>query len=301
MQTNFKTLEKNETPQISLKSKNIEAFLIDSFVVLTTLFSDKLSFWQEFEASSFPASVYDVQNTTFSTSVWIFLLLAVLTMLYAGARKSVPENQFFQLFYGIGLIGVMLLFPGLVALAFDSLAIGIPALIITYVILMKQDSFLGFANKLYDHKSRVLVLPILVSLFISGAEYFMKTRIDFQYVGITIVMLYIPVRLLLAFKEPYRFYHFLIIMATMVYFSIQTHSNLKNAPTTPGWDNVDGYLGDRVQVIKESGKKALLFKQIKSDKSIIIVHENPDRSWSIDTSATRNFNEKLMGDISKWP
>lgn len=300
MQTYLKTQTKKGSQQISLKSKNIEAFLIDGLVLLTAVFSEKLSFWQKFEASSFPTSIYDIQDNNFSNAVWIFLVISILTMLYAGARKSVPENQFLQLFYGIGLIGVMLLFPGLVAMAFNSLAIGIPALIIAYIILMKQDSFLGFANKLYDHKSRVFILPVLVSLFISGAEYFMKTRIDFQYVGLTIAMLYIPIRLLLAFKEPYRFYHFLIIIATMVYFSVQTYSNLKNAPSTPGWENVDGYLGDRVQVIRESGNKALLYRKIKSDKSVLIVSKNPDRTWKIDTAANRIFQGKFNGDISRW-
>jgi hypothetical protein len=110
-----------------------------------------------------------------------------------------------------------------------------------------------------------------------------------------------PIRLLLAFKEPYKFYHFLIIIATMVYFSIQTYSNIKNSPTTPGWADFDGYLGDRVQVVKQTNSKALLLINKKSDKDIMIVSKKPDNSWETDTASTRLFKEKYHEDYNKWP
>jgi len=90
-------------------------------------------------------------------------------------------------------------------------------------------------------------------------------------------MLYMPISLLLAFKDPDKFYHFSAIMVTMVYFSYQTFTNLNNSPTAPIWENWDGYLGDKVQIIKQINNKALIISKINYDKKIFVVTKNPDK------------------------
>jgi len=287
-----------ETPSNSLRNKNIEVVLIDGLIILTTLFADKLKIWQRFEGAGNPIDEYAYEGYKVPGFMWLYLFVVLITMLYAGARKSIPKNQFFELIYGIGLIGVLLLFPGIIALTFNSIVIGIPALLVGYVLLMKQDIFLGFANKLYDHSSRIIVLPLLTYLFISGAEHILSTRIDFQYAGICILMTYMPIRLLLAFKEPYKFYHFLIIMATMAFYTVQTYRQLENSPTTPVWATMSGYLGDKVQVIKETDNKALI---LQNGNTVFIVSKKSNSKWEIDTSLTNHFEKDYDGNFSKWP
>ena len=287
-----------ETPPNSLRNKNIEVVLIDGLIIISTLFADKLKIWQRFEGTGKPVDEYAFEGYKVPGFMWLYLFVVLLTMLYAGARKSTPKNQFFELIYGIVLIGVLGLFPSIIALTFNSLILGLPALFVGYILLMKQDTFLGFANKLYDHSSRIIILPILTYLFVSGAEYILATRIDFEYVIVCILMTYMPIRLLLAFKEPYKFYHFLIIMATMAFYTVETYRHLENSPTTPVWATMSGYLGDKVLVIKETDNKALI---LQNDYTVFIVSKKNNSKWIIDTALTNHFEKDYDGNFSKWP
>ncbi len=277
-----------------LTKKNIEVFLLDGLIILGSFFLSKINVWQMLDKPVINSADIEAYQKGGSSYIWLFLLVTIITLVYAMARKSTPKNPVLYTFYGLGLFGMMWLCAGILALAFNSVIMALPGLFIGYIVALKHQAgdtgLMKYANGIYDHTSRALILPLIAYLFISGSEYVLKTRISITYSLICIVMIYIPIRLMLAFKEPYKFYHFIIMIIAFGSYTNETFTELLNSPAAPVWRSFSGYLGDSVTVSKETDREAVLYvREGGSSGKFVVVSRDEKGKWAIDPEKTKLY------------
>jgi hypothetical protein len=137
-------------------------------------------------------------------------------------------------------------------------------------------------NAAYDHGSRAVLLPAVVFLFITGSEYLLATRFAPGYAVLAMFLVYLPIRFMFAFKEPFRFFHFIVMAAAFFVYAQRMIGMLEDSPGSPVWRSFAGYLGDSVLVAREEGERAVLFVRNRDTGGrFVTVRRGADRKWEI--------------------
>lgn len=134
----------------------------------------------------------------------IYTPIALLAICYAMAKKTPPKNIMILLF-AFSLIGIVFSISGLLFLLYDnSFMAAIAGIILGFIFAMSKENSKGqistALNKLYNHKSRIFVLPIVFNLFILGAQTIFTYQISPSYAMVFMIATYVPVRLMFLFK-----------------------------------------------------------------------------------------------------
>lgn len=299
-----------ESPGRKNLLKTIEVVLTDGLIIASAFLLDTLNLWERFD---FPlntaADLESIEGMRYAIPPYIpfFSLVVVLVLIYSMARKSKPSNPLLQIFYGLGLMGIIWTCAGIPALMFNSLVMALPGMLVGYIVAMKHEGgdkgLTVFANRIYDHPSRIIILPVATYFFISGTEYVFHTRISTDYSMILVVMVYLPVRLMLMFKEPYKPYHFIIMLAAFAIFSYGVFVSVNASPAAPVWHKMGGYLGDTVRVLKSRGSEAVVYARVGSGGDripqgtyLFVTVKTPGGVWKIDDAKTTAYiKEKETG------
>lgn len=294
-----------------LKLKNIEVTLIDGLIVAGTLLLDRLGLWQRLDLPLVTPADIERAARAPSPVIPLLALATAIVMIYAMARKSKPENPLLQVFYAIGLMGIMWTCAGITTLLFNSVIMSLPGLLLGYIVALKHEGgdsgLFAFVNRVYDNPSRIIILPVTVYIFASGTEYLMLTAMAPAFAMICVVMMYLPVRMMIMFKEPYRWYHFISMTAAFTVFAYSAFVMINSSPVLPVWEKIDGYLGDRVRVIEESGGSAVVYANVArggsySGVNFFIVTRTGQGKWIItDVMKTGEYLERLEAGTVKVP
>lgn len=295
-----------------MKLKNIEVILIDGLIVAGALLLDRLNLWQRLEPPLATAEQIELARIRPSLFIPILALATAVLMVYAMARKSKPANPLLQVFYAIGLMGIMWTCAGITTLLFNSVIMSLPGLLLGYIVALKHEGgdsgLFAFVNGIYDNPSRIFILPAVLYIFVSGMEYLMLTAMAPSFALICVVMLYLPVRLMIMFKEPYRWYHFLSMTAAFAVFAHSAFVMINSSPALPVWDKIGGYLGDRVRVIEDSGDSAVVYASVArsmgsyAGTTFFILAKNSSGRWEVtDQMDTGEYLEKLKAGTLRAP
>lgn len=299
-------------PAQGLKFKNIEVALIDGLIVAGTLFLDRLKPWQRLEPPLTTAEEIRQAAIAPSPFIPVLALATAVVMVYAMARKSKPENPLLQVFYAIGLMGIMWTCGGITTLLFNSVIMFLPGMLFGYVVALKHEGgdsgLFAFVNRVYDNASRIIILPVALYIFVSGMEYLMLTAMAPAFAVICVVMLYLPIRMMIMFKEPYRWYHFISMTAAFAVFAHGTITMISNSPAAPVWDKIGGYLGDRVRLIEESDGSAVVYANVArsmgryAGTTFFIVEKNSSGRWeATEQMDTQKYLERIEAGSDKVP
>ncbi len=279
----------------TLKLKTLEVILIDGLIIAGTLLLDRFNMWAHLDLPLKTPEEIEAARNASPPFIPLLALATAIVLVYAMARKSKPENAFLQIFYAIGLMGVMFTCAGIPALLFNSVIMCLPGLLFGYVVVMLHEGgakgLMQFVNSIYDNPSRVIILPVAAYLYVSGMEYLLQTRISPMYSWLLIIMIYLPVRLMLMFKEPYRPYYFLSMTAAFVVFTYSSMTSLMNSPAEPVWYKLEPYLGDSVRIIEQESDRAVVCSNIPNNGkyhgiTFFIVTKDASGKWVVSEQIT---------------
>ena len=236
----------------------------------------------------------------------IYTPISLLAILYAMAKKEAPVNFFPQMFFAFALIGVVFSIAGLLFLLYDnSFIAAIIGIILGFVFAMSKENSKGIINttinKVYDHKSRIIILPIIFNLFVLGAESLFKYKMAPGFAIIFMTATYIPVRMLFLFKPGAKWYHF-FVMAVAGYFYVSSMIyQINNSPTTPVWIGMRNELGDYLAVIENDSIDGVLIEayiaksrynyKISEGKYYFIVDTDSTNQWNIQWIKSDTLNK----------
>lgn len=201
---------------------------------------------------------------------------------------------------------------GITTLLFNSVIMFLPGMLFGYVVALKHEGgdsgLFAFVNRVYDNPSRIIILPVTLYVFVTGMEYLMLTAMAPAFAVICVVMLYLPLRMMIMFKEPYRWYHFFSMTAAFAVFAHSAVVMISSSPALPVWDKIGGYLGDRVRVIKEAGDSAIVYADVDrgmgsySGVNFFIVTKTGHGKWVVtDEMKTGEYLERLEAGTVKVP
>ena len=266
-----------------LTKKNLEVLIIDGLTVLGVYFLGEINL---------PNSIYG--------------LISLLAILYAMANIETPNNILLQIFFAFGLFGVVCTISGLLFLLFDnSFAAAIIGMILAFTLVMSKNSADGNISqtlkKLYDHPTRIFIMPIVFNIFILGAESIFMYQISPMFAVIFMFFTYLPVRLLILVKAPFKWYHF-FIMATAAYlYTSSMFNKIYNSPTTPVWIGIRNELGDHVKIIENDTIDGIFIEaylaqsrayDVSEGTYYFIVDMDSTNHWVIQWDQTDSLNKK---------
>lgn len=195
-----------------LLRKNIESIFVDLLVIAGFCFVSEIKI-----------------------SIIVYLCLLLFSYFILVISKRPPKNFFLQFLYALSVIlPVLGLFPAkdllfnmkeeIAAFSIQSIVILAFAFVVFIVFLISYSK----KEKLYAFTQTFLV-PLLFSLLILATAY-----ITTKYAkGIFIlVVVYIPLRFLMAYKEPVRWYQFIMLLAGMA-FAFHSAIDNNGSPVTP--------------------------------------------------------------------
>jgi hypothetical protein len=237
--------------------------------------------------------------------VTIYTPIALLAICYAMANKTVPRN-ILQLFYAFSLIGVVFSISGLLFLLYDnSFVAAIAGIIIGFVFAMSKENSRGTIsialNKLYNHKSRIIILPVVFNLFVLGTESLFTYKMSPGYAMIFMMGTYIPVRLLFLFKPGAKWYH-LFFMAIAGYLFVSTMMDkIYNSPTATVWKGIKNELGDQLVVLENDTINGVVIEatiaqsrsalyDVSTRTYVFVVDQDSINQWKIEWKQTDALN-----------
>jgi len=271
--------EKTNTPKTLTLAEQLEPLIIDMMAIVSLLLPFHL-------------------NVPVDAHAPIFILV----IFYGLHNTHPPRNNFFlEATYGILLIGGMFGVAGVGFLLGDLLGALVGLMIAFPIFLIKGDG--GKANPFtafYEHPIRILLLPVLFTLFMHISADILTLRAEPPLAMILFFMMFLPVRVLVDFERPKRFYHILALLGALAFYTYEMYHTINNSPTSPVWQLVSGQESqeDYMKVIEQKDSTALVeahfgghYTRKLVDGGSYQVYTSKDSvgQWQIDIEATKQL------------
>ncbi len=264
----------------TLKRKNIESFFVDILIIIGTYF------------------IVEIEIPTIVFIVLLFLSFVILII-----TKRPPKNFFLVVIY---VLSVIVPIFGFVLLA-ETLSIDINkdiesfSLISWAVLSFSAITFIliivSFSkkNKIY-YFGQTFLLPIFFTIVVLSVSYICGRYSTGP--GI-VVALYIPLRFLMAFKEPIKWYQFILLITAIVIVFIPFYSDNKEYPIKPVKEGLAGIYAnfaytvfedyENDKVIEVTVKKRSYQTKLEEGDYYILVTNIWNNKWRIDKNKTIQY------------
>ncbi len=202
----------------NLRLKNIESFLIDGLII---------------------ASIIAIKTIDISIGAFIYLFIATSVIILIAKRP--PKGTILVFLYVIsifflifGLFSIFKFFPVNFSFKIDAnpLLTAISVIFTTITLIL----FLLSLNKnnSLEKTVRLYLIPVLYALLFLSISA--MTKKYGQSIGL-VLLIYLPLRFLTAYKEPIKWYQFILLIASL-FVAFFSFNNKDSYPTTPV---IEGY------------------------------------------------------------
>lgn len=278
----------------ALQRKNIESFFVDILIILFGFFISEIQISSE-----------------------VFLFLVVISSLILIISKKPPKGYFLIILY---VLSILFLFFGLILIIqdlFTSFSIesinfnyNIESWIIlafSFIVLILF--FISFRNqnKVYRFTLTYLI-PILFTLLVFSVTYIANTYSS--GIGV-VILLYLPLRFLMAFKEPIKWYQFILLIAALVITLNSFVTSETDSPISVVKNELtDIYAKYSVSEFEDYGTDKIIKVEL-TKRSYATMHEegdyyfavtNNDSLWVLDFDKTIEYYKEVgryQSDSSK--
>lgn len=248
-------------------------------------------------------------------ALWVPLFILVL--FYGLYNTNAPKYQVLQFFYGLSCIGVMFASMGVGYLLTGNILGSLLGLMVFFPFLMMKG--VGSKNnpfaKLYEHPSRILLIPILFSLFANATEEILTLKLQPEMAGLVLLLAFLPVRFLITYDRPQKFYHIIEMCVALWFYMHAISTTILYSPTTAAWRIIDRQENgeDFLTVLDRTENEVVVEAHVASvyarrdingseirGGSYYVVTSKTEKGWGIDIEKTKSYYENNKLDMKDF-
>jgi len=164
------------------------------------------------------------------------VIITIVAVFYTLIGKRAPEKGVIRFLYYPSIFGIITLMPSIAAVYAGPMG-GLVALMMIHPLIISQE--LGddhFLSPIYKHKSRYIIYPLVLFLFLEGISQFLQENLHTEYASSLIIFAYAPFRILIYAEEEEKNWEQLLKIISIGWAAYSLYFSIISAPHQVFWE-----------------------------------------------------------------